>query len=112
VSWFVSGRAATESPYSRTRSCIVGATSKQQSRARELYAWLSREESFEDWLTAYTEHRLVGSTVEVADQLRAYEQAGCDRVIIIHPLHWDLESVGLIAHQLLPLLGSAPAASG
>lgn len=102
------GRDLATMGFSIVIHCIVGSTSEQAlERARELYDWVPREEAFADWLTAYTEQRLVGSVEDVATRLRAYDDAGCDRVMIIHPLHWDLESVRLIGEQLVPRLSAA-----
>jgi len=103
------GRDPATMRFSIVIHCIVGLTREEAlERARELYEWWPpREEGFSDWLASYTEHRLVGSVEEVAMRLREYEHAGCDRVMIIHPLHWDLESVRLIGEQLVPLLTGA-----
>ena len=45
---------------------------------------------------------MIGSLDEVAAQLREYERAGCDRVMLQHLLHRDLESVRLIGRELAP----------
>jgi alkanesulfonate monooxygenase SsuD/methylene tetrahydromethanopterin reductase-like flavin-dependent oxidoreductase (luciferase family) len=39
---------------------------------------------------------LVGSVDEIAERLREYERAGCERVMLQHLLHADLEPVRLI----------------
>ena len=48
---------------------------------------------------------VVGSVEEAAERLRAYERAGCDRVMLQHLLHTDLEPVRLIGRELAPALG-------
>ena len=44
------------------------------------------------------------SLEEVAERLRGYEHAGCDRVMLQHLLHTDLEPVRLIGRDLAPAL--------
>jgi hypothetical protein len=41
---------------------------------------------------------------EVAARLREYERAGCDRLMLQHLLHTDLEPVRLIGRELAPAL--------
>jgi alkanesulfonate monooxygenase SsuD/methylene tetrahydromethanopterin reductase-like flavin-dependent oxidoreductase (luciferase family) len=50
------------------------------------------------------EHSLIGSVAEVAARLREYEQAGCERVMLQHLLHADLEPVRLIGRELSPAI--------
>jgi alkanesulfonate monooxygenase SsuD/methylene tetrahydromethanopterin reductase-like flavin-dependent oxidoreductase (luciferase family) len=84
-------------------SCLVGATHDDAvERARELYAVRTRPLGFEEWLKAFTGRALIGSVDEVAEQLRAYERAGCDRVMLQHLNHRDLESVRVIGRELAP----------
>ena len=60
--------------------------------------------SFDDWLARYAQRALVGSVDEVAARLREYERAGCDRVMLQHLLHTDLEPVRLIGRELAPAI--------
>jgi F420-dependent oxidoreductase-like protein len=84
---------------------LVGHTREEmRERAHELYARYPREQSFDDWLAAYAERCVVGSVDEVVERLRAYENAGCDRMMLQHLLHTDLEPVGLIGRELAPAL--------
>jgi hypothetical protein len=41
---------------------------------------------------------------EVVARLQEYERAGCDRVMLQHLLHTDLEPVRLIGRELAPAL--------
>ena len=85
---------------------LVGSTREEmRERAHELYSRRAREQSFDDWLAAYSERSVVGSVDEVVERLRAYEGAGCDRVMLQHLLHTDLEPVRLIGRELAPALG-------
>jgi F420-dependent oxidoreductase-like protein len=82
--------------YSLMTGCVIGETHAEAlDRARQLYGRITRAQSFDDWLAAYEKRALVGSVDEIAEQLGAY--AGCDRVMLQHLLHTDLEPVRLIA---------------
>jgi F420-dependent oxidoreductase-like protein len=75
-----------------------------RERANELYGRRPREQSFDDWLGTYSERCVVGSLDEVVARLREYEGAGCDRVMLQHLLHTDLEPVRLLGRELAPAL--------
>ena len=84
---------------------LVGQTHEEmRERAEELYSRRAREQAFDDWLAAYAERCVVGSVEEAAERLRTYERAGCDRVMLQHLLHTDLEPVRLIGRDLAPAL--------
>ena len=86
---------------------LVGETdAEMRERARRLYDARRREQSFDDWLGAYSERCVVGSVEEVVARLREYEAAGCDRVMLQHLLHTDLEPVRLLGEVLSPALAS------
>src|SRR5581483_3986292 len=81
--------------YSVMTGCLIGETHDDAlARARRLYERRRREARYEEWLAGYRERALVGSLDEIATQLEAYE--GCDRVMLQHLLHDDLEPVALI----------------
>jgi F420-dependent oxidoreductase-like protein len=83
--------------YSTMTGCLIGETlADALDRARQLYERLPREATFDDWLGAYSQRALIGSVTEVAERLREYERAGCERVMLQHLLHADLEPVRLI----------------
>ncbi len=84
---------------------LVGETRDDlRERARQLYERRPREQSFDDWLAAYGERSVVGSVEEVVERLREYERAGCDRVMLQHLLHTDLEPVRLLGAAVAPAL--------
>jgi F420-dependent oxidoreductase-like protein len=84
---------------------LVGETREDmRERANELYSRRAREQSFDEWLASYSERCVVGSVDEVAVRLREYERAGCDRLMLQHLLHTDLEPVRLIGRELVPAL--------
>jgi F420-dependent oxidoreductase-like protein len=81
--------------YSLMTGCLIGETSEDAlERARRLYDRRPRDAGFDVWLAGYRERALVGSVDEIATQLRSYD--GCDRVMLQHLLHDDLEPVALI----------------
>jgi F420-dependent oxidoreductase-like protein len=47
---------------------------------------------------------LAGSIDQIAARLREYEAAGCDRVMLQHLAHTDLEPVRLIGRELAPMV--------
>ena len=84
---------------------LVGETHEEmRERADALYSRRPRELGFDEWLASYSERCVVGSVEEAAEQLRAYERAGCDRVMLQHLLHTDLEPVRLLGRELAPAL--------
>jgi F420-dependent oxidoreductase-like protein len=84
---------------------LVGGTHEEmRERAHELYARRSREQSFDEWLAAYAERCIVGSVEEVVARLREYEGAGCERVMLQHLQHTDLEPVRVLGRELAPAL--------
>jgi alkanesulfonate monooxygenase SsuD/methylene tetrahydromethanopterin reductase-like flavin-dependent oxidoreductase (luciferase family) len=89
--------------FSTMRGCLIGATQADAlDRARELYGRAPRDADFDSWLEGYSNRSLFGSVDDVAEQLGAYERVGCDRVMLQHLLHADLEPVRLIGRELAP----------
>jgi alkanesulfonate monooxygenase SsuD/methylene tetrahydromethanopterin reductase-like flavin-dependent oxidoreductase (luciferase family) len=97
------GRDPATMAFSTMTGCLIGSTrSEALERARQLYGRVQREVDFETWLGRYAQRSLVGSVDEVASRLREYEEAGCERVMLQHLLHADLEPVRLIGRELAP----------
>jgi alkanesulfonate monooxygenase SsuD/methylene tetrahydromethanopterin reductase-like flavin-dependent oxidoreductase (luciferase family) len=87
--------------FSVMTGCVIGETHADAvERAKELYGRRERETSFDDWLAGVRERALFGSVHEVAERLGEYERAGCDRAMLQHLLHTDLEPVRLIGGAL------------
>ncbi|HET7572018.1 MAG TPA: TIGR03560 family F420-dependent LLM class oxidoreductase [Gaiellaceae bacterium] len=93
-------------PFSVMAGFLVGETRADAlDRARELYGRHAREIAFEDWLDAYRARgAVVGSVEEALERLREFERAGCERVMLQHLLHRDLEPVRLLGRELAPAL--------
>jgi alkanesulfonate monooxygenase SsuD/methylene tetrahydromethanopterin reductase-like flavin-dependent oxidoreductase (luciferase family) len=99
------GRDPATMRFSAMFGCLIGSTRDDAlDRARLLYERTARETDFDAWLVGYSRRSVVGSVDEVADRLREYERAGCERVMLQHLLHADLEPVRLIGRELAPLL--------
>jgi F420-dependent oxidoreductase-like protein len=72
--------------YERARA-VIERGNEQESPAE----WLARKA---DWVT--------GTVVQVADKLRALEDAGVDRVMLQHLVHEDLDTVELLGREVGP----------
>ena len=99
------GRDPATMRFSVMTGCVVGATREDAlERARRLYDRRPREHPFDEWLAGFERHSAVGSVDEVAARLQQYADAGCDRVMLQHVLHTDIEPVRLIGRELAPRL--------
>ena len=77
--------------------CLIGATREEAlERAHEPSTGARPAMWGSTTGSPATRSALVGSVDEVAARLREYEQAGCERVMLQHLLHTDLEPVRLI----------------
>ena len=85
-------------PFSAMVGYLVGETREEAvERARELYGRRERDVSFDDWLDGFRARGGVfGSVEEALERLREFERAGCERVMLQHLLHTDLEPVRLL----------------
>ncbi len=54
------------------------------------------------YLAGLGPERIVGTTDEVLEKLRAYAEAGIQRVMLQHLLHDDLEALALIGQEIIP----------
>ena len=91
------GRDPDELTFSLMTGLLVG-----DERARRLYDARPRDDDFATWRTAYAQRSLVGSLDEVAARIREYETAGCERIMLQHLLHDDLDAVREIGRELAP----------
>jgi F420-dependent oxidoreductase-like protein len=99
------GRDPSTMRFSTMRGCLIGATRADAlERARELYGRTQRDVEFDEWLDGYSARSFFGSVDEVAEQASAFARAGCNRVMLQHLLHEDLEPVRLIGRELGPAL--------
>jgi F420-dependent oxidoreductase-like protein len=86
---------------SAAQTIIVGETGDEAlDRARELYGRATRSVDFDTWLGQFRSRAIVGSVDEVRAQIREYDEAGAERLMLQHLLHTDLETVRLIGERL------------
>ena len=84
-------------PVSTMTGFVVGETRDDAlDRARSLYGRAQRDVDFDTWLERYRERAIVGSVAEVRARLDDYRRAGCERVMLQHLLHTDLNTVRLL----------------
>lgn len=86
------GRDPSTLPLSMMTQCVVG---RDRSEVDERLRELGRD----PWKP---EGALIGTVDEVAERLRAYEEAGVTRVMCQHLLHCDLDMVALLGRELAP----------
>jgi F420-dependent oxidoreductase-like protein len=91
------GRDPDALTFSLMTGCLIG-----EERARRLFAARPRDDDFETWRAGYAERSLVGSLDDVAARIREYEAAGCERIMLQHLLHDDVEAVREIGRELAP----------
>jgi F420-dependent oxidoreductase-like protein len=97
------GRDPATMRFSMMTGCLIGETRDEAlERAHALYERGSRKDDFDTWLGNYARRGLIGSVEEIAARLADYEDAGCERVMLQHLLHADLEPVRLIGRALQP----------
>jgi F420-dependent oxidoreductase-like protein len=83
--------------------CVVGEDDREATeKVRGLYELRPRDSSFEEFERGYRGRALVGGVDEMAEQLRAYGEAGADRVMLQHLQHRELDTVTLIGRRLVP----------
>jgi F420-dependent oxidoreductase-like protein len=99
------GRHPATMRFSLAIHCVVGHNHDEaMDHARVIYDLASRDQNFDDWFVDFTQYRLVGSIDQIAAALLPYAEAGADRVMIMHILHSDLDSIQLIGEHLAPML--------
>jgi len=97
------GRDPATMRFSTMTGCLIGATRAEAlEHARELYGRTPRDVELDTWVERYAQRTVIGSVDEAAARLREYERAGCERIMLQHLLHADLEPVRLIGRQLAP----------
>jgi F420-dependent oxidoreductase-like protein len=97
------GRDPATMRFSMMTGCLIGETHDGAlERAHTLYERSPRSDDFDTWLASYAQRALIGSVEEIAVRLADYEEAGCERVMLQHLLHTDLEPVRLIGRSLAP----------
>jgi F420-dependent oxidoreductase-like protein len=76
-------------------------------RLRRSYAVQTEGTSFEEYRAGVEEDCIVGSPERAAERLRAYADAGVQRIFLNHDLYDDLDMLELVAAEVLPLVERA-----
>jgi F420-dependent oxidoreductase-like protein len=77
---------------------VIGADEAEVAdRRRRLAEWRGNDEIPESWVT--------GTPEQAAEQLRALEAVGVERIMLQHLLHTDIDAVELIGRELIPIAG-------
>jgi alkanesulfonate monooxygenase SsuD/methylene tetrahydromethanopterin reductase-like flavin-dependent oxidoreductase (luciferase family) len=88
-------------PFSVMTTALVGADRAElERRAQELAEWTGDPVDLDERAGTW----IVGTVEEVVERLRAYEEAGVERIYLQHLVHRDLEMVELIGRELVPAL--------
>jgi F420-dependent oxidoreductase-like protein len=95
------GRDPAELTFSLMTGCLVGIDEGEvRFRANRVHDRTGR-----DWTEGDTSHLVIGTVDAAVDRLRAFEEAGVDRVMLQHLLHEDLGMVRLIGREIVPAVG-------
>jgi alkanesulfonate monooxygenase SsuD/methylene tetrahydromethanopterin reductase-like flavin-dependent oxidoreductase (luciferase family) len=91
-------------PLSLMTACAIGRTPDEaRERIRRRLDRAGQQVDPDEYKAARGGAAVLGTLEEAAEQLRAYEQAGVERVMLQHLDHRDLEMVALIGRELAPL---------
>jgi alkanesulfonate monooxygenase SsuD/methylene tetrahydromethanopterin reductase-like flavin-dependent oxidoreductase (luciferase family) len=90
-------------PLSLMTACAIGRTPDEaQERIRRRLERAGQQADPDDYKARRSGAAILGTLDEAAEQLRAYERAGVERVMLQHLDHRDLEMVALIGRELAP----------
>jgi alkanesulfonate monooxygenase SsuD/methylene tetrahydromethanopterin reductase-like flavin-dependent oxidoreductase (luciferase family) len=85
-------------PFSIMTTTVIGADEAEyDERVRELTAWTGERAADQD-----PERMILGTVEQAIERIKAYEQAGVERVFLQHLLHRDVAMVELIGRELVP----------
>jgi len=90
-------------PMSLMTACAIGRTPDEaRERIRRRIERAGQQTDPDEYREARGAASVLGTLDEAAEQLRAYEAAGVERVMLQHLDHRDLEMVALIGQELAP----------
>jgi F420-dependent oxidoreductase-like protein len=83
-------------PFSIMTTTVIGADEAEyDERVRELTAWTGERQ-------ADRERMILGTVEQAIERIKAYGEAGVERVFLQHLLHRDVEMVELIGREVVP----------
>jgi alkanesulfonate monooxygenase SsuD/methylene tetrahydromethanopterin reductase-like flavin-dependent oxidoreductase (luciferase family) len=92
-------------PFSLMTACAIGRTPEEaRERIRRRLDRAGHQVDPDEYKAARGSAAVLGTLEEAAEQLRSYERAGVERVMLQHLDHRDLELVALIGQELAPLV--------
>ena len=90
-------------PLSLMTACAIGRTPDEaRERIRRRIERAGQQADPDEYREQRGAASVLGTLDEAAEQLRAYEQAGVERVMLQHLDHRDLELVALVGQELAP----------
>ncbi len=99
------GRDPATMTFSLATTLIIGSDRAEfRERTRRVMARLGEQGDPEAFLAGWSEDGIAGTPAEVVERLRLYEDAGVERVFLQHFDHSDLEAVGLLAAEVVPVI--------
>jgi F420-dependent oxidoreductase-like protein len=97
------GRDPSDIRFSIMTTTVVGADRPElERRAGALLGKEGEGDDVEAFLGDPRPHQLVGTVDEVLERLRAFAEAGVQRVFLQHLVHEDLEMVELVGREIVP----------
>ena len=92
-------------PLSLMTACAIGRTPDEaRERIRRRLERAGQQADPDEYRASRGPASVLGTLEEAAEQLRAYEEAGVERVMLQHLDHRDLELVALVGRELAPLV--------
>ncbi|MEO5576568.1 MAG: LLM class flavin-dependent oxidoreductase [Gaiellaceae bacterium] len=92
-------------PFSLMTACAIGRTPDEaRERIRRRLERAGQQVDPDEYRATRGAAAILGTLDEAAEQLRAFEAAGVDRVMLQHLEHRDLEMVALIGRELAPMV--------
>jgi F420-dependent oxidoreductase-like protein len=92
------GRDPGELTFSLMTGCVVGANQSDVDRRIRAVS----ERTGRDWTKGDTSALVMGTVDQAVRKLKAFEEAGVDRVMLQHLVHEDLDMVHLIGQEIVP----------
>jgi F420-dependent oxidoreductase-like protein len=100
--WEAEGRDPETLRFSLMTRCIVGADRRDLERRARYQMDGSDGDDVATFLAGGADAWVAGTVEQAADRLRAFQDAGVQRVMLQHLDHADLDTVALIGAELLP----------
>jgi F420-dependent oxidoreductase-like protein len=105
AAWTAAGRDPGTLRFSLMTNCVVGRDRAELlERVARVMERTGRAGRPEELIASSSGNRVLGTTEQVVEQLRAFEAAGVQRIMLQHLAHDDLDMVALIGEALVPAL--------